>query len=1364
MLQKIIVVLLGFMVSVVGALAPSGLFAQTSLEGETSLAAGFSEETLATADASGGAFVRVNALWIEVDGLRVTDDAFGTGSVKEIRFKVGVRDVDDKFLVIGDKRIDLRPTDVITIRMFNGEFAYRDVGPAGATLQLQGTVKTTLVKDGSATNRLRTEVGAVDATQASRAGDSGSVAYVVLETGARVDTVAVEDGGHRLFTEEAASAAAAENTPGDLVARWVKLDGHAVREYTWGDGQVARIEFEPAEAAARSVVVAYNGQATEVFGGQRVVIEDFVGEYTIYESSGGLMKLRLDGYAGVYRVGNETLPAIPLDGDDVPNPYFDIFPPNPRTSDTIQFTDRSTDDGIIVFTTWDFDGQGASVLQNPTHRFRSPGIYHVTLTVTDDDLNQKNYTRAITVRNADPVPDFDFSPKIVATDSVVTFTDRSVDTDGTVTNWTWDFGDGNGSSARNPNHRFVTPGNATVTLSVRDELGGVASITKVIIVRNAVPTARFTYSHPDLPQDAMSGTKITFLDNSSDRDGSVVDWRWTFGDGADGTGSNATHAYSRPGTYTVTLTAYDDKGDKGSVSQQIRILNRPAIVDFTFAPDVISANTPVSFRSLARDPDGSILHQEWSFSDDGSRSLGATTTHAYSGAGTYWVNLTVTDSSAERSWLNKTITVDNTAPRARFGATPAPALRGQPVDFLDLSTDPDGDALASWRWSFGDGNTSTQRNATHAYSALGTYTVTLNVTDVSGRSAEVSQPFVVLNSRPQIETMTIQPGIGRPAITNETVWFNATASDADFRPGDELEYRWTFAEGTYTGANLKRTFAAPGTYTATLVVRDLDGAESPLRRETFVVDLAPPISDFVVAPATPSTNQEVQFTDLSFSPNGDIRSWSWEFGDGTRSSLQNPTHRYQGHGPKTVHLTVTDAAGRTNTTSRTLLVNGLPTAFFEMTPAGTIAPGTTVTFRDRSTDPEGDLRQWTWNFGDGTLLTTTSSSSPNHTFTQPGTKLVTLTVEDGSGAIHTSTQTLHVANQPPRARFTISPMTPVAQSPATFTSTSYDPDGTPVQSHSWSFGDGQVSNEVNPTHTFGASGNYVVSLRVSDGELTSPVDSESFRILRVAGATPFEGRIEARYTDNRVVDLSDPTMDASLRLVVNNQVAQHLPKSMLIQDGSALVGTFAAGSWAKGDRILFTLRNTTFGGTQTLEYVIASDSVTQVTKTFTLAMPAVPYLDVAPGERDLLPLLGANRTTAGIPVYQDALEPVHGNGTLRFLDQVPVSNTLVEIQFRYLPLSSLTNLNPDTGSGERPIIESIRGWCKVGEARTDANGDYTWRASMVLCQSTPAMLPGVYQARAVTRHSGEVYTSPTVSKFIVDPTGVIVPLVETVLT
>src|SRR5207244_2233557 len=135
------------------------------------------------------------------------------------------------------------------------------------------------------------------------------------------------------------------------------------------------------------------------------------------------------------------------------------------------------------------------------------------------------------------------------------FTDQRSDPDGSVTSWQWTFGDGTtGSTAQNPSHTYSAAGSYTVTLTVKDNQNASSSPVSHTVQVNAPnqpPSAAFTFN--------CTGLGCSFTDQSSDPDGSVTSWQWTFGDGTTGsTAQNPSHTYSAAGSYTVTLTVKDN--------------------------------------------------------------------------------------------------------------------------------------------------------------------------------------------------------------------------------------------------------------------------------------------------------------------------------------------------------------------------------------------------------------------------------------------------------------------------------------------------------------------------------------------------------------------------------------------------------------------------------------------------------------------------------------------------------------------------------------------------------------------------------------------------------------------------------------
>jgi PKD repeat protein len=168
----------------------------------------------------------------------------------------------------------------------------------------------------------------------------------------------------------------------------------------------------------------------------------------------------------------------------------------------------------------------------------------------------------------------------------------------------------------------------------------------------------------------------------------------------------------------------------------------------------------------------------------------------------------------------------------------------------------------------------------------------------------------------------------------------------------------------------------------------------------------PPVADFSYFPEKPTTLDTIQFTDQSTDLDGNIVSWSWDFGDGNFSTQQNPIHRYDDDGTYTVSLTVTDDERAPNTTTKQVVVaNIAPTAAFSFSP---VNPTTwdSVQFTDQSTDPDDPIQLWHWDFGDGN---TSTQQNPAHRYDNPGTYTVSLTVTDDDEDSAIATQQLEVS-------------------------------------------------------------------------------------------------------------------------------------------------------------------------------------------------------------------------------------------------------------------------------------------------------------------------------------------------------------------
>ena len=354
---------------------------------------------------------------------------------------------------------------------------------------------------------------------------------------------------------------------------------------------------------------------------------------------------------------------------------------------TITFSGAASSDpdGDALTYSWTFgdgtSGTGAVVRRS----YSTPGSYTATLTVADARGATAAAPAAVTVRPINQRPTAVVGgPYSGEAGVAVAFSGAgSTDPDNDPLTYAWSFGDGGTSTGATPSHSFAAPGTYTVTLTVSDGRGGThsASAQAAIAAANQPPVARV-----DGPSEGEAGTMLAFSGAlSSDPDGDLLTFAWSFGDGRSATGPAASRAYATAGTYTVTLTVNDGRGGANTATRSITVTPAPA----GNRPPVAAAGGPYSGEvglplafdgSASSDPDNDAITYAWDFGD-GSTGAGANPSHAYTEARAYAVTLTVTDAGGATNSSAASVTIGSPVDRA----PPVVTLSG-PHDVLPGTT------------------------------------------------------------------------------------------------------------------------------------------------------------------------------------------------------------------------------------------------------------------------------------------------------------------------------------------------------------------------------------------------------------------------------------------------------------------------------------------------------------------------------------------------------------------------------------------------------------------------------------------------------------------------------------------------------
>lgn len=746
--------------------------------------------------------------------------------------------------------------------------------------------------------------------------------------------------------------------------------------------------------------------------------------------------------------------------------YIDVFTPpsvgftaSPLTlctGQSVQFTNQSTPgSGPITNYVWDYgDGTTPGAVQSPSHVYNIAGNFPVTLIITDingcqDFITQTGY---ITV-NSPPSANFTVSPSVVCnTSTPVTFNWSG---GGAGITHSWNFGNGQTATQASPSYTYTANGTYTVTHTVTQN-----GCTVTHTIPNAVQVGQNppTISVQGGGTQFCSGTPICL--NWSQMALNTISWSSGGGNPATSSAVSPCFTYNNPGSYTITATMTDNiSGCTSNASIGIQVLNSPTVA--FVSPDTVSCQAPHSVSFTATAPGATSY--SWNFGVTGVTSSLQNPTYTYQNTGNFTVSLTVTNSAGCSTTLSKPNYIHIEPPFADFAAQPSPlGCVPTTISFADLSTSTTG-VITSWFWDLGNGTTSSLQNPSATYANTGQYTVILYIENSLGcKDTMVKTNYVKIGTPPTVNFTANTFDV----CASTPITFTNQSSPS----GAGVSYQWTFGDGGQSSNfGPTYTYQDTGWFDVKLVVNNQGCKDSLIK--TNYIHIKPPITKFVLAPNTGcSAPKTVNITNTSIY-NPVTTTFYWDFGDGTNSTAANPgNHTYTAPGVFNVSLTVTDAAnGCSGTSSKPFQL--IPAqASFAANQTQTCAPDS-IFFFNISTN----ITSSEWDFGDGTTSTLTN---PVHTYTAPGLYTVTLIVTNSINCKDTLTLVDYIDMNGLPVSFEAD--TTIGCVPATIQFTDSTIQNVPILQWSWDFGDGNTSNQQNPSHIYSVGGTFDVTLSVLD--------------------------------------------------------------------------------------------------------------------------------------------------------------------------------------------------------------------------------------------------------------------------------------------
>ncbi|MBW7936824.1 MAG: PKD domain-containing protein, partial [Flavobacteriales bacterium] len=401
-------------------------------------------------------------------------------------------------------------------------------------------------------------------------------------------------------------------------------------------------------------------------------------------------------------------------------------------------------------------------------------------------------------------------------DHTIDFTDTTLVYQDVINNWSWDFGDGNQSTAQNPSHVYLDSGWYNVTLQVQSSVGCRDTVVIPVYIKNN-PIADF--SVPD-----TCSLQLAFTDLSSSFNGNqLVNWDWDFDDGNQAVIQNPNHTYAAIGTFNVILTVTDNDGCTDTITQPVIVRSTPS-ADFSFLNDCVY--NAIDFADQSTVQLSTISTWQWDFGNN-QQSNQQNPSNQYLQSGNYDVQLIVSTQQGCTDTITQSVTV-YAQPNVAFSSNDV--CHGHSTLFTNQSTAPNGATLVSYDWYFGDPTipNSSQTDPIAYYQQTGSYNVRLIVQTDQGCYDTLIQSVSVWPV-PDVN-FTADPLTG--CYPHAPQFDNLTTISS----GNVAYYVWNYGDNT-TETVFENTHLYPnsaGTYSVSLTAVSEKGCDTTLTFSNYI--------------------------------------------------------------------------------------------------------------------------------------------------------------------------------------------------------------------------------------------------------------------------------------------------------------------------------------------------------------------------------------------------------------------------------------------------------------------------------------------------------------------------------------------------